>query len=155
MAKGIYTPINPHKYLGDPSKIRFLSAWERRFQVFCDTNESVLGWASEEIKIPYYNPFKKKVCSYIPDFLVKYKDAQGNLKTEIVEIKPIKETVIRNKMTTYDQVCLVTNVAKWQATKAFCDKYGVVFRIMTEAGSFSVDNTGKAIPLTEQGLFKK
>lgn len=155
MAKGLYTPINPEKYMGDPNKIRFLSAWEQRVMSVFDLNPSVVQWGSEEIKIPYYNPFKKKVCMYLPDFIVKYKDSKDNLKIEVVEVKPVKETLVRNKMTTYDKVCLVTNAAKWQAARAFCDKYNVAFRIMTEAGSFYVDQTGKAIPMTEQGLFRK
>lgn len=154
-AKGLFTPINPEKYMGDPSKIRYLSKWEQRFMNFCDLNPSVIQWGSEELKINYFNPFKKKVCTYFPDFILKYEDAGGNIKTEVVEVKPVKETAIRSKMTTYDKVQLVINGAKWKAARIFCDKYGITFRVMTEAGSFTVDHNGVAVPLTEIGLFRK
>lgn len=154
MAKGLYTPTNPQKYMGDPTKIRFLSAWELRFMHFCDNHPDVVQWGSEEFKIPYVNPIKKKVAMYIPDFIVKYK--KGNkIFTEVVEIKPAKEAVLRPRMSNYDKVCLVINTAKWQAARIYCDKYGVTFRILTEKGSMTVDQNGMPIMLTEQGLFKK
>lgn len=155
MAKGLYRPENPEKYMGDPNKIRFLSAWERNFMVFCDTNPDVIQWSSEEIKIPYYHPFKKRVAMYIPDFIIKYRNKAGEVKTEVVEIKPAKESMLKPKMTNYDKVCLVLNTAKWQAARLLCDKHGIVFRILTEKGSMTVGLDGKPIQLTEQGLFKK
>lgn len=154
MAKGIYTPINPEKYMGDPSKIRYLSSWEHRFMYACDMNPSIIQWGSEEFKIPYVNPIKKKVCMYIPDFIVRYKK-EGQIYTEVVEIKPAKEAVLRPRMSNYDKVCLVINTAKWQAARIYCDKYGVTFRILTEKGSMTVDRQGMPVVLTEQGLFKK
>jgi len=57
--KGKYTPKNPNKYAGDPSKIIYRSLWERKFMVFCDETASVLKWSSEEISIPYFSPKKK------------------------------------------------------------------------------------------------
>lgn len=136
MAKGLYTPQNPEKYLGDIRKIRFLSSWELRFMSFCDTNPNVVAWGSEEFRIKYFHPIKNKVCEYIPDFIVKYKDAQGNLITEVIEVKPLKQAVIKNKMSTYDQVQLVINHAKWTAAKAMCDAAGVKFRVITEQEMF-------------------
>jgi len=155
MAKGLYTPLNPGKYMGDPRKIRFLSAWEQRVMVFCDTNPHVIQWGSEEMKIPYLNPIKKKVCMYIPDFIIRYKNKAGAIITEVVEVKPSKEALLKAKMTNYDKVCLVINTAKWQAARILCDKHGVTFRILTEKGSMTVDPNGLPIQLTDQGLFKK
>lgn len=60
MAKGRYTPQHPEKYLGDPTKIRFLSSWELRFFQACDMNPNILKWGSEEFKVPYWHPIKKK-----------------------------------------------------------------------------------------------
>lgn len=154
MAKGLYTPIHPEKYLGDPTKIRFLSAWELRFMQFCDKNPDVTQWGSEEFKIPYFNPVKRKVCMYIPDFIVRYRKGD-KIITEVIEIKPAKEAVLKPKMSNYDKVCLVINTAKWQSARIYCDKYGVTFRILTERGSMTVDQKGLPVVLTEQGLFKK
>jgi hypothetical protein len=136
MAKGLYTPLNPQKYLGDPSKIRFLSSWELSFMQFCDKNPNVIAWGSEEFRVPYWNPVKKTTCSYIPDFIIKYKDAQGNLITEVIEIKPLKESVVKPKMSAYDKVALVINHAKWTAAKALCDAAGIRFRVLTEQELF-------------------
>ena len=136
MAKGLYTPRNPEKYLGDPRKIRFLSSWELSFMNFCDTNPNVIAWGSEEFRVKYFNPIKNKVCDYIPDFIVKYKDAQGNVITEVIEIKPLKETALKPKMSAYDKVALVVNHAKWTAAKAMCDAAGIRFRVLTEQEMF-------------------
>lgn len=155
MAKGLFTPKNPSKYLGDPTKIRFMSAWELRVMNFFDESVDVIKWGSEEFKIPYAHPIKNKVCMYIPDFIVKYKNKAGLPITEVVEVKPAKEAFIQPRMTNYDKVCLVVNTAKWQAARIYCDKYNIVFRILTEKGSLTVDHSGKAIMLTEQGLFRK
>ena len=136
MAKGLYTPVNPEKYLGDISKIRFLSAWELKFMNFCDLNPNVVAWGSEEFRVKYFNPVKNKVCDYIPDFIIKYKDAVGNIVTDVIEIKPLKESVIKPKMSNYDKVAVVVNHAKWTACKAMCDAAGIKFRVITEQDMF-------------------
>jgi hypothetical protein len=136
MAKGLYTPLNPEKYLGDPRKIRFLSSWELRFCNFCDTNPNVIAWGSEEFRVKYFNPIKKKVCDYIPDFIFKYRDTTGNIVTEVIEVKPLKQSVLKSNMSTYDKVSLVINHAKWTAAKAMCDAAGIKFRVITEMEMF-------------------
>lgn len=136
MAKGIFTPINPQKYLGDVNKIRFLSSWERYFMDFCDTNPNVIGWSSEELKIPYFNPIKNCVSHYWVDFVVKFKQTNGTIVTEAIEIKPMKQSVVGKNMSTYDQVQLVINNAKWTAAKALCDAHGIKFRVVTEQDLF-------------------
>jgi hypothetical protein len=134
--KGQYIPKNPQKYLGDPTKIRFLSSWERRFMEFCDMNPNVLAWGSETFRVQYYNPIKQKICTYLPDFMIKFKDRDGNVINRVIEIKPKKEAMITKKMTTYDKVCLVVNQAKWTACKAICESYGVDFKVYTEDDLF-------------------
>ena len=54
--KGIYKPINPKKYVGNPNNIIYRSLLERRFMVYCDNNPGIVQWASEELPIRYYNP---------------------------------------------------------------------------------------------------
>ena len=132
MAKGLYVPVNPQKYLGDPTKIRFLSSWELKFMRDLDLNPFVLEWASEEFRIPYYKPTTQKIHHYIPDFYIKYQDANGKILREIIEIKPRKQSVVHKKMSTYDAVQIAINRAKWTSAKAFCDNHGLRFRVLTE-----------------------
>jgi hypothetical protein len=136
MAKGLYIPKNPSKYLGDPTKVRFLSSWELRFMEFCDNNPKVLQWGSEEFKIQYFNPIKQKVCNYIPDFIIKYEDAHGKIVTEVIEIKPKKQSVLSKNSSTYDKVQLAINQAKWTAAVAVCNSHGIKFRVVTEQEMF-------------------
>ena len=68
--RGVYKPENPKKYLGNANQIVYRSLWERKLMRYCDTNAKVIAWASEEIAIKYYNPVKKKVARYFPDFYI-------------------------------------------------------------------------------------
>jgi hypothetical protein len=136
LAKGLFKPINSEKYLGDISKIRFMSSWELRFMNFCDTNPNVIKWGSEEFKIKYFNPIKNKVCNYIPDFIIKYKDKNGLIITEVIEIKPQCHIVATKKSSTYDKVQMIINHAKWTAAKAFCEQHNIVFKVLTEKELF-------------------
>ena len=131
-SKGLYKPIHPEKYMGDPNKIRFLSSWEMKFFQFCDANPNVLQWGSEEFKIQYFNPIKKKVCFYFPDIIMKFKRADGVIQTQVIEIKPMKQTVSSSNMSTYDKVQLIINHAKWTAAKVICESHGIHFRVATE-----------------------
>ena len=70
--KGIYKPSNPKKYKGDQSNIIYRSLWERKFMNYCDLNENILEWASEEFWIPYLDPTTNRVRRYFPDFFIKY-----------------------------------------------------------------------------------
>jgi hypothetical protein len=139
MAKGLFTPLNPGKYLGDVGKIRFLSSWELRFQSFCDTNPNIIAWSSETIYVPYYHPIKKKQCHYIPDFLIKYKDSKGNVFIEIIEIKPAKEAGLTKTKNAYDLAMITVNRAKWAAAEAFCVKRNIKFRVITELDMFRTE----------------
>ena len=71
--QGEFTPKNPEKYIGT-YPIIFRSSWELVFMNKCDTHPSIKQWASESLKIPYYNPFKRKSTIYVPDFLISYVD---------------------------------------------------------------------------------
>lgn len=103
---------------------------------FCDINPNIINWGSEEFKIPYWHPIKNKVCNYIPDFIIKYKNAAGQLVSEVIEIKPKKQSVLSPRMSNYDKVQLVINHAKWTSAKLFCESRGVKFRVVTEQDMF-------------------
>ena len=141
--KGRFVPKNPEKYLGDPSRIIFRSSWEVKLFKWLDMTPAVLQWASEEFSIPYLHPFKNKVAQYYPDALVIYKDKFGNLKKEIVEIKPYKETVLTPKASDSDKIALAVNQAKWKAAADFAAKQGMSFRVITEKTLFLTRGTGK------------
>ena len=92
--KGKYKPSFPDKYRGDPTNIIYRSLWERKFCVYCDLNENIIEWASEEKCIPYRSPLDGKIHRYFPDFLIKVKEANGSIKKYMIEIKPKKQTEI-------------------------------------------------------------
>jgi len=134
--QGLFTPKRPERYKGDVTNIRFMSSWELHFFKFLDNNPNVLEWSSEELAIPYYNPLDKKMHKYFPDCIVKYRNKYGKIKTEMIEIKPMKQTYIKERASTTERVRYATNMYKWRAAKKFCDLKGIEFRIVTERELF-------------------
>lgn len=135
-ARGKFTPKNPEKYQGasDPT---YRSSWELTFMLFCDNNPSVIHWASESVKIPYRDPLTGKNTVYVPDFLIVYVDKTSKKHAELVEIKPNNqatlEAVGKNKL---NQAQYIRNMAKWEAAQAWCKKYGIKFRVISEKDIF-------------------
>ena len=43
---------------------------------YCDLNENILEWASEEFWIPYLDPTTNRVRRYFPDFFIKQRQRQ-------------------------------------------------------------------------------
>lgn len=136
--KGKYKPQNPEKYKGNSNNIIYRSMWERRFMKYCDTNPSVIAWASEELIIPYLSPIDKKIHRYYPDFVVRLLDKDNKIKTMVIEVKPKKETKPprkkQKKTFKYLEEVRVwgVNDAKWKAAKEFCLEKGWEFKILTE-----------------------
>ena len=137
--KGKYRPQNPKKYKGDPTNIVYRSLWEQKFMRYCDLNENVNQWQSEEFFIPYRSPLDNKFHRYFPDFFIKYTDKNGNKRTMVVEIKPKKEVEMpeqnpsrRTKSWAYRVQTWVVNQAKWEAAKEYCADRNYEFKIMTE-----------------------
>ena len=136
--KGRYTPQNPRKYIGNPRNIIYRSLWERKFMVYCDTNDKVLEWGSEEIIIPYISPWDGKKHRYFPDFYIKVKQSNGNLKKFIIEVKPKKQTrppkpVERKTKRWIKEVrTFGINEAKWKHATKWCEDNDMEFKILTE-----------------------
>ena len=136
--KGKYQPAFPQKYKGNSQNIVYRSLWERKFMVYCDTNENILEWFSEEIAVPYRSPIDNKIHRYFPDFYIKVKESNGQIKKYIVEIKPKKQTLepIPQKRKTkgyiYEVYEYAKNQAKWKAAKEFCKDRQWEFRVFTE-----------------------
>ena len=136
--KGKYKPSYPQKYKGDPTNIIYRSLWERKFCVYCDTNERILEWSSEEKCIPYRSPIDGKIHRYFPDFLIKVKESNGSIKKYMIEIKPKKQTAPpprpkrQTKKYLYEAYEYAKNQAKWEAAKEWCADRGYEFKVLTE-----------------------
>jgi len=138
-AQGVYKVENTQKYVGNSSP-RYRSGWELAFMRFCDSNDNILQWASESIVIPYRHPLTGKISNYIPDFLVTYRTKNNKTFAEVIEIKPKKQSVIEGKMSERDRAVVAVNYAKWDSAQKWCQRQGLVFRVITEDDIFQNGN---------------
>lgn len=135
--KGRFKPKHYKKYKGDPTKIIYRSMWELRFMKYCDKNDSILEWSSEEIVIPYRS-IDNKVHRYYPDFWIKYKNAQGQIIKEVIEVKPKAQCKRPSKKGKHygkylrEARTYAINESKWDAAREYCLDRGYKFRILTE-----------------------
>ncbi len=136
--KGKYYPSFPRKYKGDPTNIIYRSLWERKFMVYCDKNQNILEWASEEIAIPYRSPIDNRVHRYFPDFYMKVKETNGKIKNYVIEVKPAKQTKppAKPKRQTKGYIReayeYARNQAKWKMAKEYCADRQWEFKVVTE-----------------------
>ena len=136
--KGKYQPSYPKKYKGDPKNIVYRSLWERKFMVYCDKNENILEWGSEEVVVPYRSPVDNRYHRYFPDFYIKVRESTGKIKKMIIEIKPYKQCIepkvkkTKTKGYIYEDVEYAKNQAKWKAAKEWCLDRGYEFKVLTE-----------------------
>ena len=131
---GKYTVKNSEKYMGDPKNVVYRSLWERNVMRWCDNNTDIVGWASEEVVIPYICETDNRPHRYLMDFIMKYK----NGRIVLVEVKPEKETSPpksagrpRNKVLS-EGLTYIKNQSKWKEAKRFCDMKCWHFEIWTE-----------------------
>lgn len=137
---GKFRPQNYKKYKGDPTNIIYRSLWEKKFMLWCDKNENVVEWGSEEIIIPYRSPVDNRFHRYFPDFYVKAKTRNGTLSKNIIEIKPYAQTQQpkRNKKVKVTRSYLTevktfaVNQAKWKAADEYCKDRRMNFLVLTE-----------------------
>jgi len=131
---------NPGKYIGK-TPITLRSSWEIILAKQLDEKTSILKWASESVYISYFNPVKKTMSRYFPDFYVEYVESKsGKILKEIWEIKPLWETQApvpgKRKSKKYIEALAkwAVNQAKWKAIMEFCEKTNgtLAFRIITE-----------------------
>jgi len=142
--KGKFRPKNPNKYKGNPSNIIYRSLLERRFMVYLDNNPSILKWQSEEIIIPYVSPADNRVHRYFPDFYIKYKNSDGKIIEELIEVKPFNQCSPPNpkkKLTKTGRTSkrylkevqtYIVNDAKWNQAMKYCKDRNWKWRILTE-----------------------
>ena len=140
-SQGYYTVLNPEKYVGSGTP-KYRSGWELTFMRFCDNHPSVVSWASENVRIPYKNPFTGKDTFYVPDFFVVYQNAGGR-KAELVEIKPKSQAVMELARSQQEKAAVALNMVKWHAARAWCKRMGATFRVLTEEDIFNNANPTK------------
>ena len=137
--KGRYFPTNPKKYRGNPNQIIYRSLWERKVMVYCDKNDAIIEWGSEEVKVPYLSPMDGRIHRYFPDFYMNVRQADGSTKKFIIEVKPksqCKQPIKNPKRRTtkwFNEVkTFAINQAKWKSAREFCEDKGMEFKIFTE-----------------------
>lgn len=143
--QGKYSVTNKDKYVGDVKNVVYRSGWERKVFLMLDKNPNILKWGSEIVPIPYFSTIDNKTRRYFPDVLVKYKNKDGDVITDLIEIKPFKETLPpiksggKNSKKRYITECLTyrKNQDKWDSAKKWCEKHGYNFRLMTENEIFA------------------
>jgi len=140
--QGKYTMTNPEKYIGDVDNIIYRSSWELKLLKWADNNPSIIKMSSEELVIPYVNPFDNKIHRYFPDLFIEAKTTKGDIQKVVIEIKPYAQTQkpIASKKATRrllnETITYGINKSKWQSAEAFCKKNGWKFVIMTEKDLF-------------------
>lgn len=141
--KGKFYPKNIQKYQGNINSITYRSLCERKIMQWLDESPSILEWWSEELAIPYYDPLKKKMRRYFPDFYAKVKNTKGEIKEYIMEYKPRKysikprtRTQFKTKSAYRNYIIKVANYynnqMKWAAATEYCKKNGLIFQVLNE-----------------------
>ena len=129
--QGYIDPKSLKKYFTECKNepIIYRSGLELQFIQHCENNPKIAKWASESIKIPYFNRLLQKEANYYPDYIIE------NYKGEvtIVEIKPYNQTVKPQEQDSrWLKSSWVCNVDKWTAAKQFADAHNFKFIIITE-----------------------
>ena len=78
--------------------------------------------------------------NYYPDFLIQFQNKNG-IHNWMVEVKPKKQTMLKENASKKDKFTWIVNNCKWNAAKTYCDKNNIVFKIITEKELFSNGNT--------------
>lgn len=147
LTQGFFKPTNPTKYKGDPTSVIYRSGWELRLMSRFDLDDSIIEWSSEEKIVQYRCKSDGRIHRYFPDFLIKVKDINGKIKTIMIEVKPLKQTLPPERpkdnsakaKKRFLQECLTfaKNTSKFEAAEIYCKDRGWVFQIMTEKDLFS------------------
>jgi len=130
-ASGPYVIKNATKYVGKGIP-RYRSSWEWAFMNFCDSNDNIINWASEPVRIPYRHPLTGKNTTYVPDFIVTYRGPNNTVRAELIEIKPKSQSLIEEKQSQRDRAQVAINYAKWDQAQKWAKANGLTFRIITE-----------------------
>ena len=140
--QGRFHPQNPQKYKGDVNNIIYRSSWELKFMQWCDRNENIMEYGSEEFWIPYVSPVDNRVHRYFPDFIIKLKESNEDIKTYVIEVKPKRQTLPpkqKSRVTKsylYEVQTYAVNQSKWNAADEWCKDRKLEFKVITEQELF-------------------
>ncbi len=131
--KGKYKIKKPEKYDGDHTQVIYRSHWEKWAFKWCEDQDDIKSWSSEETVIPYISAVDNKYHRYFVDLKLNMKDG----RTILVEIKPDKQTKPpkgkrRTKRFISESLEYVKNKCKWEAAQEYCLDKGWHFQIWTE-----------------------
>jgi hypothetical protein len=132
--KGKYKLKHPAKYAGDTTKVVYRSHWERQAFRWCEANDAIVSWSSEEVVVPYRCGTDNKIHRYFIDLKLKFTSG----KIILVEIKPKSQTVPPKKKKRNTKHYLtevmtyVKNESKWKAATRYAQDRGYHFEIWTE-----------------------
>jgi hypothetical protein len=136
--QGIFTPKNKDKYKGT-LPIIYRSGLELKAFRYLDNNSNVISWGSESVIIPYVSPLDGKIHRYFVDLVAKLNSKDGTIKNLLIEVKPEKQTRPplesqnkKKKTLIYEKYQFATNMAKWDAARAWCKSKGYIFIILNE-----------------------
>lgn len=142
LRQGYFKPKHPEKYKGDQTKIIYRSGWEFKFLKFCDENQMVLEYSSEPFAVDYWNSVSRKHSKYWIDGWMKTRNASGQTKEWMIEIKPnkfISPPAAPKRLTeaqTYSYVRhakqYLINTDKFNAARAYAKAHNMKFGIITE-----------------------
>ena len=146
--KGMFKPKYPEKYKGNSSRIVYRSSWELKCMEWFDRSPHILEWQSEEKAVAYRSPKDNGIHRYYPDFIIRYRNKEGNIVVRMIEVKPKHQTEPpKKKPKTQKDLEEVLrygiNAAKWEAAKSYCKQRGWEFVILTEDHLFGGINTSK------------
>jgi len=131
---GKFNPVNIGKYEGDFRCIKYRSLWERNTFRWCDINDAIVRWSSEEVIVPYRCKTDNRVHRYFVDLKITFKNGD----TYLIEIKPKKETLEPKKRARTSKGYLkevltyVKNMSKWEAAHAYAQQRGWKFEVWHE-----------------------
>lgn len=133
--QGIFKPKNHTKFIGDKAVYR--SGLELKFFRFCDDNNNVLKWSSEDIVVPYISPVDGRMHRYFVDNFIVIKEGDV-VKKYLVEIKPYRQTkppatkYKKRQHILYEQKQWAVNTSKWKSARQYAKKQGWEFILITE-----------------------
>lgn len=136
--QGYYKVKYPNKCKNPKPEVRYLSDYELKTYKACDLSKAVISWGAEVVIVPYDSKVKGRKARYIVDLYMKWVDKFGNLREEIIEIKPLNQVHKpkrgRKKQSTFDREMetWLLNQEKWKAAEQYAKARGWKFRVITE-----------------------
>lgn len=139
--QGKFTPTNIAKYKGNYREVYYRSRWELLVFRWCDINDDVTEWSSEEIIIPYVCRTDKKTHRYYVDLYIQFKSGRKFLievKPESQSVEPTKTKNKKEKTYLMESLTWMKNKSKWEAAKVYAADRGMYFQVWGEQALASI-----------------